>query len=199
MSEQSWEELKQKAPSFAKRLASERATQEALSSVGIPSSPDTISRWEGLSGEEILDAIDRGFPDAKTFRLNGSIKADYSEIELLTPKQATLARTGISLKVAARLAELDSPVRPILDWLHTGFSGSELIKWERAGLPAFVAIDWRTAGFTVTESTAWRNEGFTDPDLARRWLESGLDPKIAARRDSAGMRPPGSPAERESG
>lgn len=241
MSDESWAELEQKAPAFAKRLAAERAlrdpayaerlaraaelrrlaaeeqrarlakearerrlaaeaqerqrliehsTAEALSSLGIPPTSDVISRWEGLSEEEILDAIDRGFPDAEKYRRNGSIKADYSKIELLTPKEASLARAGISLKLAAQLATLESPVGQILNWLKKGFSGSELIEWEKAGIQAFTAIDWRTAGFTVAECTVWSDEGFTDPEIAREWLDSGLSPKIAARRNAAGLRPP---------
>jgi len=211
MSDEAWAELEQKAPAFAKQLAKERrqkqraltsrekrrliiqSTKEALSSVGIPPSSNNISRWEGLSGEEILNAIDRGFPSGEEFRRDGTIKADYSEIGLLTPKEADLARTGISLKLAARLAELESPTRFILVWLGKGFSGTELIKWERAGIRAFIAVDWRSAGFTATESAAWRAEGFTDPNLARKWLDSGVDPKSAARRHAAGIHPRESP------
>lgn len=211
MSDEAWAELERKAPAFAKQLAKERrqkqpaltarekqrlikqSTEEALSSVGIPPSSENISRWEGLSGEEILNAIDRGFPSCAEFRRDGTIKADYSEIALLTPKEAELARTGISLRLAARLAELESTTRFILVWLNKGFSGTELIKWERKGIRAFIAVDWRSAGFTAIETVAWRAEGFTDSSLARKWLDSGVDPKSAARRHAAGICPPESP------
>jgi len=176
----------------------EESTRSALHSVGIPSTKANIFRWQGMPGNKILDAIDRGFPDAKMYRLNSSINADYAEIKLLSSDEAKLARTGISLKLARRLAKLESPIKTVLDWLGRGFSGSELIEWERAGVVAFVAIDWRSAGFTASESEAWRAEGFTDPHLARRWLETGVDAKVAARRAASGIRPPESSPVNES-
>ena len=183
------EEQRERARHEEIERAMQTETWATLISIGIKPSPELVNRWGCLAAEEILDAIDRGFPDASTYSKDRGIKADFSEIELLTPRQRLIARRGSSLRVANKLADLDTSIQPILDWLDLGFAGSELLTWEGSGVTVSVALKWRKAGFSIDQFMEWTEAGFSNARVAKKWSETGVSPRIAARRQAAGVRP----------
>ena len=163
--------------------------------------------WFSLDGEEILDAIDSGFPDAASY-LSGVHPDDEEHLINLT----RVAKQPRALAALNRLdrnerAEVVALVKKwqdasaVAEWLALGLSVSQISEWKAAGfasgdagvlatagLSPRAAKSWTATGIGAADAAQWHAGGF-DPVDATTWLTAGFTPKEAATWSRDGTSP----------
>lgn len=183
-------------------------TYGGLWALGIKPTNDAIKRWRGLGRDEISDAIDRGFANAKEYLPFAQSKLDIDAIK----KIRRVAKRHLSASDVLRFHDftrqgLSESVA--LRWLKSGESDIKRIRqFELAGVSAKVAKEWRVAGFSLSETIWFKSRGIEDaedgigwlsmtgnlvelepwvqakqftPAEAKAWQDAGYGPKEAAR------------------
>ena len=171
-----------------------------ISRAGLPLSSVSIARWTGMRADEILDAIDRGYPDRKTYREFSPTGLEFSQAASIEPPVARLATLGLDLDTSERWATADLSVKDIKSWLATGGTVDEADSWMSHGFPLAQARQWKRITDEPTVARAWLDNncglkqaklwhraGFNDPKGAGRWARRGFSPEHAAQWMRAGI------------
>lgn len=157
---------------IAEYRRSGRAVPDPL---GLPSDPTFHSTWEGLSSEDILAAIDRGFVSADHYRPWAATGADAREVEQL----AGAARLdGFDEADAIRQLRAGRTPADIEYSLRSGIRPKKVARWVEQGFDADAARAWSSAGFSTRKAGAWRPVT-DDPSVATRLKALGFDPDTA--------------------
>lgn len=152
-----------------RRLAVPKSeTVNHLRQAGLPESETNISVWANLTATEIVDAIDRGFPNSILYLQLKDVFTDYDESLRYNPDALGFLKVGVSRSVAEWLAR-SSRVQPATAarWIREGLPEEMLVDWLKDD------PDWATDARGVAETMTWAALGF-DPNQRSKWFESGL-------------------------
>jgi len=161
-------------------------TYGGLWALGIKPTKAAIDRWRGLGKDEISDAIDRGFLNAREYLPFAQSKLDIDAIKKIrrVAKRHLSASDVLYFHDFTRQGLSDSVA---LRWLKSGESDIKRIRqFELAGVSAKVAKEWRVAGFSLNETIWFKSRGIEDVEDGIGWLSiSGnlveLEPWVQAK------------------
>lgn len=186
-----------------------------LARAGLWETSDNIARWGGLTAEEILDAVDRGFPDALQYRRLGRQVGDFSEVAGIPQYVRHMLEAGISRATAERLAR-ESSIAPqtLMSIMGYGISERRLLQWlehddnwprTRRGVDEVTT--WMRLGFEPSQMLLWTSRGNSLDDAERlitrqftvkvalRWVTGGWSAAEAKEWFTRGFKAPGDTQE----
>lgn len=151
---------------------------------GHPTNSPFLSTWRRLSTQKVLEAIDRGFPDAGTFAEWSGTDADFSEVapflegstrrRLLSGRRwLELVRAGLSPGEIDLVAEVGIEPEDARKWSDTSNQPDRLRAWIESGFKAKSAKAWARATADPSIAQALIESGFTARDAERLVPEGG--------------------------
>lgn len=155
-----------------------------IGEAGLLLSSGNLKNWSGLDAEEILDAIDRGFPNTSSYEPFRNTSLDFDVIDRL---RSDLGEIGVVEAInpavvigllAAMVAGLDLDVS--YPWIKAGFATDDITKWIASGLSPEAAAGWMLTKIPPSMVNAWMEAGFDQPTAAQAWSDAGLAPLLAA-------------------
>lgn len=180
-------------------VAKKSETIESLRELGLPESEKFASLWPGLDSTEILDAIDRGFPNSNVYLQLREVCADYDDVVHYDPEVLRFLKVGASLSAAEWLVK-SSNIQPetVARWIREGLAEEKLVTWAKHDPNCFRSaqrvaetMTWAALGFDPAQRAKWTNEGLQLADaeeiidetftvaVATRWLSAGWPPREA--------------------
>lgn len=160
----------------AGRSASDVALASSLVAHGLPTDRGFVETWLGFDGEQILDAIDRGFTSGEEFAPWSATDADAIEVDQLSSLEPF---EGFEPTKALRQLRAGRTPDQIAYALESGVKAKRATVWIDTGIPAAAAKDWSAAGFSADEAAAWLAVA-DDPEVARLLEAVGFDLVTAA-------------------
>jgi hypothetical protein len=173
---------------------------------------ENVELWgNAASSAEIIDAIDRGFPDVSEYKKYSTVEADYTTIQKFLEKtKAQLSSQEISR--AIRLEQNGMDIREAIAWSKIDLNFSlvrefqlaqqtplQAKKWIDSGIPLDLALKGMTLGLPLRDVIAWSK---IDRDLslvrefqlaqqtplqAKKWIDSGIPLDLALKWMSVGI------------
>lgn len=154
-------------------------------SAGLEPTQDNIIRWGAFASEDILEAIDRGFPSAEEFLRYGDYFKDYDEVLEASDSEVKLRVEGFTAKEIDQLKTNQVKLETAIEWRRTGIQIALIQDWAQANSPKFGsqledpgALRWAQLGFNPSQLQSWRDAGLTIKD-ARQFLTIEFDIEIA--------------------
>jgi hypothetical protein len=152
---------------------------------GIPLTAANLTNWGGLAASRVLDAVDRGFQNAKEY-------APFASSDLHAPDAQRLMEILRDPKLVRQVWEARTTglgEEDLIKWVSAGFTAESIAMWHASGLDPSAATDWQRTDFTPTEASSWLAAGFHVANDALTWKAAGFDPLIAAPWHLAGVSP----------
>lgn len=154
---------------------------------GMSITDEIIELWgNALNSSEILDAVDRGFPNIKEYQKYKSVDSDYSTIqrfkdvsmELLTIQELSraiaLEKSWMDMKDAVAWSKLDQPLSAVVEFKLANQTPLQASKWIGCGIPLSTALEWVALGVSQKDAMIWI-EHDVDINLAKWFLEHSID------------------------
>ena len=156
-----------------------------LRSAGLEPTADNVIKWGTLPSEDILDAIDRGFPSAEEFLKYGDYFKDYDEVLEASDSEMKLRVEGFTAKEIDELQTNQVKLETAIEWHRAGIPIALIQNWAQTNAPKLKsqledpsALRWAQLGFNPSQLQAWRDAKLTIKD-ARQFLTNEFDIEIA--------------------
>ena len=132
-----------------------------------------LRRWgKAEDAEQIYDAVDRGFPDIKTYLPYKNSQISYDQVcEALNSLPDEIERSHQLL--AVELFSMGFSAQEIPDWLSTNLPSSTIADFFSASISSESAKEWHKQGFTASEAIAW-SRLLPSPIDAARWKKANI-------------------------
>ena len=150
---------------------------------GMAVTAQSVQLWGNAgNSSEILDAIDRGFPDIEEYQKYRTIDSFYSTIQKFlghTKVQLSiqeisfaieLERSGMDIKDAIAWSKLEQKFSDVQAFILTKQSPARATKWIESGFQLDLAAQWVSIGLSVNDALLWTEQDF-DTALASWFIE----------------------------
>ena len=140
---------------------------------GMAVTTDTVKLWGNAgNSSEILDAIDRGFPDIQEYQKYRTIDSVYSTIQKflghtkvqLSNQEISFAiefeQRGMDIKDAIAWSKFDQKFTDVEAFILTKQSPAQATKWIKSGFQLDLAAQWVSIGLSVNDALLWTEQDF---------------------------------------
>ena len=141
--------------------------------VGMTITDENVELWgNATSSAEIIDAIDRGFPDALEYKKYSTVEAEYITIQ--------------KFRDAIAWSKIDRDLSVVREFQLVNQTPLQAKKWIESGFPLDLALKWMSVGIYLEEAIAWSK---IDQDLSAvlRFKSFELTPLQATKWDGCGF------------
>lgn len=167
--------------------------------VGMTITDENVELWgNATSSAEIIDAIDRGFPDISEYKKYSTVEEEYTTIQKFLEKTKVqlssqeisrairLERNGMDIGEAIAWSKIDLNFSLVREFQLAEQTPLQAKKWIDSGIPLDLALKWMSAGIYLEEALAWSK---IDRDLSAvlRFKSFGLTPLHAAQWNGCGF------------
>ena len=174
--------------------------------VGMTVTDENVELWgNAKSSADIIDAIDRGFPDALEYKKYSTVEADYITIQKFLEKTEAqlssqeiaraiqLEQNGMDIKEAITWSKIDLNFSLVREFKLADQTPLQAQKWIESGFPLDLALKGLSLGLSLRDAIAWLK---IDRDLslvrefklanqtplqAKKWIESGFPLDLALK------------------
>ena len=175
------------------------ATIAPMVRVGMTITDENVELWgNATSSAEIIDAIDRGFPNVLEYKKYSTVEADYVTIQKFLEKNKAqlsnqeisraiqLERNGMDIGEAITWSKIDLNSSLVKEFKLANQTPLQAKKWIESGFPLDLALKWMSVGIYLEEAIAWSK---IDRDLSAvlRFKSFELTPLQAAQWNGCGF------------
>lgn len=135
---------------------------------GMEVTKENVKLWGNAeSSSEILDAIDRGFPEIDEYQKYKTIDSDYSTIQRFNEfsnkqlpievlsRAIALGQSWMEIKDAIAWSKFDQPLTAVVEFKLAKRTPLQASKWIECGIPLSAALKWVSLGLSQKEALLW--------------------------------------------
>ena len=154
---------------------------------GMALTTETVKLWGNAeSSSEILDAIDRRFPNIEEYQKYKTIDADFKTIRRFLERlnvhlsaqeisfAIALEQSGMNIKDAIAWSRISQDFSVVMEFKLAKLTPLQASKWIDSGVQLDVAIKWESIGLSAQNALLWLEQEIEHED-ASWFLELKID------------------------
>jgi hypothetical protein len=148
---------------------------------------ESVKHWGNARySSEIIEGVDRGFPDIDEYKKYKTIDSDYSTIRRFNEfskdqlsiqelsRAIALEKSWMDIEDAVAWSKFDQPFSDVVEFKLTKQTPLQASKWIACGISLGTALKWVSLGLSQKDALLWI-EHDVDVKLAQWFLEHRID------------------------